>query len=230
MRGVTQRLFILSVGAAFASPAIASGVDVLLRPEANTVVTGAFSDDTQMIVSQNERVFEAEFGENPAEPNFADEPGFQSFDPVFDGGDWSFAFVDAVRLWDGSDFDAVAPDTVTMRFGGLATPSTTSPTTPGDTAQGFSLPIPSGGFHDHLDITYNGPATSASDGIYLISLTASVTGFETSDPFFFVMNRGLSEETHEAAIDFVRTEIVPAPGAASAMLGAGLIAGLRRRR
>jgi hypothetical protein len=233
MMGVTRRFFIVSASAALAVPAFAGPgeehVDVLLRPVGNTVVTGSYNDDTMSIVSMNERVFGAEFGENPAEPNFADEPGFQSFDPAFDGLEWTFAYVDAVRVWNGSNFDDVAPHTVTMRFGGLSTPATESPTTPGATVPGFSLPVPVGGFHDHLDITYNGPEDATSDGIYLIALTASVTGFDASDPFYFVMNRGLSEEDHEAAEEFVATVIVPAPGAAAPLLGLGLLAARRRR-
>ncbi len=205
-------------------------VDVLLLPsgDGTSIVTGSYDDDTMMQVAPSERVFGAEFGEaDPMDMNFADEPGFQSFDPSFDGLDWGFDIVDAVRVWDGSDFDTVSPLTMTLEFGF----SVTSPVMAGGTTPGFDLPIPVGGFHDHLDIFLDAPdQTAAHDGVYLLSLNARVTGFNSSDTYWFVMNRGLDEEVHDAAIDYVRDVLVPTPGAFATFALAGVVFHGRRRR
>ncbi|MEC9372878.1 MAG: hypothetical protein VYC34_03505, partial [Planctomycetota bacterium] len=75
--------------------------DVLLIPDlANgRVTTGAFDDATESVVSMNERVFPAEFGEaDPMQPYFADEPGFRALEGDFEGDSWGFDIVDQARV------------------------------------------------------------------------------------------------------------------------------------
>jgi hypothetical protein len=54
-------------------------------------------------------------------------------------------------------------------------------------------------------------------------------GFAESDSFYIVFNQNSDEAVHDAAIDYVREFIVPAPGAAGLLAVSGLVA-MRRRR
>jgi len=213
-----------------AGAAFADGLDVLLLPDFDTgqIVTGAFDDETKTVVDTDQRVFGADFGEaDPAQPNFADEPGFRALPGDFDGQNWGFNVLDAVFRWNGNDFSEVSPFTMTINFG--PSPDVVTPTTPGRTVPGFEIPIGNDGFDDHLNIFLNAPADDSADGIYLLTLNAFTTEFEASEPFWFVFNRGLSEAEHDLAIDYVNTNLVPSPGAMvlAPMLGAAL---MRRRR
>ena len=227
---------VASTSAAFAATFVlaaaanAQHADVLLIPDFvnGVVTTGAFDDDSEMVLSMNQRVFEAEFGEaDPMNPNFADEPGFRALPGDFDGSSWGFNIVDTIYQWNGSDFSTVSPYSMTMNFG--PSPDVTSPGMPGGFTPGFSIPVGPGGFDDHLNIFLDAPMDGTADGIYLLTLEVFADGLDASDPIWFVMNRGLSEMEHEAAVDWVHDNLVPAPGAAVVFAGAGLLAARRRR-
>ena len=213
-------------GAAFAH---GEGVDALLQIEDGGIVIGSFDDDTESVVELRERVFAFEWGENPGAPNIADDPGFRALPGTLAGLSWGVNFVDAARVWDGSNFDTVSPNTVTFEFlgGEQETPSTA-----GGTTAGFGIPVGPGGFDDHYDIILNAPTDGSVSGVYLISLRAFAEGAgapDESDTFWFVGNFGASELDHEAAIEYVEDVLVPAPGA-GALLAMGGAALLRRRR
>ncbi len=229
------RTFVVVGIAAFALGASArahEGLDVLLLPDFSSGVlrTGSYDEATKMVVSENERVFLAEFGEAiPGEPNFADAPGFRALDGAFTPGDqWGFWITDAVRVWDdvAGHFDTLSTHTITLGFGPL---SATSATTAGGVVNGFDLTIPAGGFDDHLDVTLDAPAGPEADGIYLLRLSLRATGLTPSENVWFVYNRGMDEKMHEAAEEYVRDVLVPSPGGASvlALFGAAMS---RRRR
>lgn len=212
-----------------ASAAQASGLDVLLlRDEANGVVRiGSFFDPTESIVSLNQRVFEAEFGEtDPLQPNFSDEPGFRALEGDFDGGFWGFNFLDALRVWNGSDFSTISDYTLSADFG--PSPTVTTSTSAGGFVSGFNIPVSTGGFDDHLDIFLNAPTDSSADGVYLLTLEVFSNDLGASEPIFFVFGRGVDEVDLDAAVGYVRSTI-PTPGAVSLLALAGA-ASLRRRR
>jgi hypothetical protein len=217
---------VAAAGWTLASVASGGGLDVLLLPGSGVVTTGSFDDDTKSVVSMNERVFSGDFGgADPGQPNFSDEPGFRSLKGNFMGEQWGFNLLDAAFVWNGSNFGTQSPFTITFDFG--PSPDIVTPGTPGQFVPGFSLPVPDEGFDDHLNITLNGPMDASADGIYLVKLDLFTTGFGRSAPIWFVLNRGLSEAEHDTAIEYVRSEIVPAPGAlALGLLG---LAGRRRR-
>jgi MYXO-CTERM domain-containing protein len=203
------------------------GGDVLILPDSvsGAVRTGAFDDATESIVNTNQRVFFADFGEaDPLQPNFADEPGFRGLASDFgDGSSWSFNITGAVGLWNGADFSTPSPFTISLGFGPA------SVTSAAGSVSGFSVPVSGDdGFDDHLDVILDAPTDGTADGIYLLRLSIAVPGFADSDEIWWVLNRGLSETEHDAAIDFARAN-VPAPSSALALLGAGLLAGRRRR-
>lgn len=231
MRAFTPRGVVLtSVLLGSCSVAFAQHADVLLIPDFinGVVTTGAFYDDSGTVVSMNQRVFEAEFGEaDPMNPNFADEPGFRALPGDFDNSFWGFNIIDTVFVWNGTDFSAVSPYSMTINFG--PSPDITSPTAPGGFTSGFDIPVGAGGFDDHLNIFLDAPMDGTADGIYLLTLEVYAEGLDASAPIWFVMNRRLSEAEHEAAIDWVNANLVPAPGAMALLGAAGLMANRRRR-
>jgi len=220
----------LVAASAVAGPMEEPHFDVLLLPDESTgsVRTGAFDDSTESVVSMNERVFPAEFGEaDPGQPYFADEPGFRALPGDFAGGEWGFNLLDAARVWDGSDFDAISPYSMTLNFG--PSPDVTSPPSADGFEPGFTIPVPANGFDDHLNLFLD-VGTDSPTGVYLLTLEVFATGFDPSEPIWFVMNAGAEESVHEAAIEYAENVLVPAPsGVAVAALGIGGLMGRRRR-
>lgn len=173
-----------------------------------------------------ERVFGSEFGE--LFPNFTDEPGFDSLPGAFEAGSLiGFRMLGALRAWDGASFSAIAPVQISIGFGPVD-----PVVTPLDdvVSPGFSLAVGSNGqWHRHLEFTLLSPAT---DGIYLLGmqLFSSEGGVADSEPFWFVFNQNSSEDDHDAAIDWTRRHVVPAPGSIALLMSSGLFWGQRRRR
>ena len=224
----------VSAVASVSSAALAHGedVDVLLQVLDGDIVTGSWSHDTDSVVEERERVFAFEWG-NDEGANISDEPGFFAQPGTLDGLSWGVNFVDAVRVWDGSDFDAVSPNTVTYELLGA---EQTTPTEAGGVTGGFAIPVGAGGFDDHYEIVLNAPTDGSADGVYLIAMqvfsvpTSERAGVPAdSQTFWFVGNFGADELDHEAAIEYVEDVLVPAPGAASLLALGGLV-GARRRR
>jgi hypothetical protein len=170
------------------SPAYAQlhGGDIELQ-----VTSGKIVSDAQ--------VYSAEFGE--IIPNEVDEPGFDSQPATFPiGSSVGFSILDSLRVWDGTDFDAIPAETLSIRFGSSLGPITT-PSIPNN-VDGFNLNVASdGSWHRHFDFLLNAPA---STGIYLLQLQldSSAAAIAASDPFFIVFNQNDSEFNHDAAIAF----------------------------
>ena len=101
---------------------------------------------------------------------------------------------------------------------------------------GFAIDTTNGsGFlHKHrpfrLDDGDGNINTAPAAGLYLLGMTLSAAGQETSDPFWFVLDAGLEDEVaHEAAVEWVESNIVPEP-ASIALLGIGSLLVLSRGR
>lgn len=229
---------ILTIGALVSLSALcssrASAVDVLLNPDraAGVLYTGSFSDSLGGVVSTRERVFTGEFGAaDPTQPNFTDEPGFHALDGAFAAGDsWGFNITDRVYRWNAAarNFDAASPFTITLSYASGVL-SATSPTAAGGFSPGFSLLTPGGEIDNHLDIFLDAGASPDADGIYLLRLNVFAPGLNPSDNFWFVLSRGLVGSEGAAAEQYVRDNLVPAPGALAA-LSLGLLAAACRRR
>lgn len=151
-----------------------------------------------------QRVFASEMGE--LLPDFTDEPGFDNAPGTFPvGTSIGFDVLDALRIWNGADFDQVSPARMEVAFSTL---SRTTPEAPAVVA-GFSLPVGSNGeWHRHLEFTLLPPAGS---GVYLIALSlwSSDPTIGASEPFWIVFNNGADEPTHDAAMDWVRAHLLP---------------------
>lgn len=225
----TASIIVLSGSAASIALAHGEDVDVLLRVDDGALVTGSWSHDTDSVVEERERVFAFEWG-NDEGANISDEPGFFAEAGTLSGMEWGVNFIDAVRVWNGSDFSAVSPDTVTFELLGA---EQDTPTTAGGFTAGFGIPVGPGGFDDHYEIVINAATDGSANGVYLISMQAFANDTArgatlSSESFWFVGNFGGDEMDHEAAIEYVEDVLVPAPGAA-ALFGFGALAARRRR-
>jgi hypothetical protein len=184
-------------------------------------------------------VFAGRFNDTGENPNWTDEPGFDSAANTWPvPSSVSFNILDAVRRWDGSDFDEVASQRIQLSY---ASQSVVTPVTPSIVA-GFSVGVSSNGaWHRHLglellDSSYvNG---FAEDGIYelTLELLSSNPSIAKSDPFHLVLrqdensNDGIGTlAQHEAAVAYV--ESVPEPGTMAMLFVAAVaIAGTMWRR
>lgn len=208
--------------------ALAGGGDFGLVIVDGRVVTGVGDHDDQVITDLGERVFAADMslvGSNW----FADEPGiFIEDNSMPDGVGVGFVLEAALRRWDGTgsvDFSAIPSQSMILEFGPQ---SVSTALTDGDVT-GFSIAYDAtnpSGFDEHWDFLLD---SAAGEGIYLLQFRFTVDGFADSLSVWTVLNAGLSEAQHEAAIKYVETVIVPAPGAL-ALLGVGVLAAGRRRR
>ncbi len=157
-------------------------------------------------------------------PNYTADPGIDSVIGELPAGE-SIAFdvLGPVRKWDGSTFDAIAQETITIGYGPASV--TTSPHGP---VTGFAINASSSGeFHVHYDFTLNDPAEA---GIYLLDMELYFQDTEEtrSNPFYFVFSQDGSQADLDEAVYYVENVIVPEPGTAALLIGAGTLL-LRRR-
>jgi len=218
--------------ALFVSSAAGAGehahADIEVGVESGRITTGAVDLDAPgSPVIPGVRVFEAEFEDGL---NQTDEPGFnakgnttQNPAPFPPGTLIGFDIVDALREWDGADFDLVADETVTVFLG--LNPDITTPTLPDGFVPGFNFVAAgsTGGFHQHVNFFLDAPA---QDGIYRVALRLRASGgvIQSSEPFWIVLRQGDSPElleAQEAAVEYMLGLLSPAcPGDAN---GDGLI-------
>jgi len=175
--------------------------DILLLNRGSTLVTGQVEQDGALV--EGTRVFLTEFG---VFPNFTDEPGINS--PVGEfvsGTTIGFTIRKALRKWDGSDFDGVPAERISMKLGPLGPIST--PTS--DVAvTGFSTLVASNGeFHRHYGYTLGAPA---SDGVYLLELElwCGNAPIANSLPFWVVFGQNADPGDLDAAGAWVQANFV----------------------
>ncbi|MEX0877065.1 MAG: hypothetical protein WD114_06365 [Phycisphaerales bacterium] len=207
--------------------ALADGGDYGLAIIDGAVAVGVGDHDDGTISNFGERVFAADMFVSG--PNwFADEPGiFIEQGSLPDNTQVSFTLTDALLYWDGTGpvSFAQAADAMTLGFG----PASVSTGFDSNPVAGFALNYDAnqpGGFDEHFDYTIDG---SAPAGIYLLANSFSLTGAQDSEIIYTVFNAGLDESTHDAAIDYVETVIVPAPGPLT-LMAVSLLGASRRRR
>ncbi len=192
-------------------------LDPFVWAQNGRIEIGAWDDDENKLHAPMWRVFGADLGEDPDFPFSIDEPGIRS---SLNGLAFSLDLDAGLQAWNGSAF-ASSTSSMSVAYGGSAI----------GTAGGGSLPFLVGDdFHAHPDFTLAGLAgADPTPGIYLISFKVSSVGYGTSDRFWIAFNLGMDEADHDAAIEWVEANLVPAPGAL-AVMGAMLVCGRRRRR
>jgi len=180
--------------------------------------TASWDHDTGEIIDSAARVFSAEFGEDPEFPFSIDEPGFGS---NLVGTTLSINVLSGLSRWTGSEFASFAGAAISGEYGGSS----------GSSASGGSFSfLVTEGLDLHPNFTISGDAgNDPIAGIYLLAMQASASGFNSSDTFWVVFNLGSDEADHDAAIDWVQGNLVPAPGAVALLVLAGATRGRRRR-
>lgn len=215
---------IVGIGAGLAVVSSASGEHFDVYVSMDTMVrTGSVDVDDNTITS-DVFAFGAELGEAPNPPGASDEPGFYA-DSLGANVGVGFHVFDALRVWDGSDFDSVAAPTMSISKG---LSSTVTPAAPGGFAAGFVIATADGlgGFDDHPEFVISDPGAT---GVYLLTmrLWTDAPGVGISREVFFVFNNGADEAVHDAALEYV--ESIPAPGGVVVM-AMGVVGGIVRRR
>lgn len=229
--------------------------DVRSRVASGQIVTDAWRDSTST-ATPDVRVFGWDFQEDPTDPYFIPEPGFNSGGPtalpagsqlrfnILASG--VFGLPGTLSYWSGSGavlFGAV-PSGETLRLNRGAQSRTAGASSAA--IEGFALKTAEadGSVHVHISTFLQGSDGNSdpldgflpAEGIYLvpIELTSSDATIAGSAPIFFVFNNGASEEVHDLAIDWVTENLVPIPEPSGMVLLAigGAAAGLfgyRRR-
>lgn len=193
--------------------------DIGVWNDNGTLMTGGFDHDTETLAVQNLRVFEAEFGEDPTFPFSTDEPGIGGVaaDIGLDEGSIIEMNVSAsLGIWTGSEFIYAHSNQMTIDYGPTSVDTLTGGTLDFLVTEDFDL-------HPIWSVD-----SQAAPGAYLVELSAAMAGYETSQNFYVVFNLGLDEEAYETSVDWVNSNLVPAPGVL-ALLGMGGLA-VRRRR
>ena len=191
--------------------------DIWATAQDGVLVTGGWNHITGEVTSPSLRVFEAEFGIDPAFPFSTDEPGIGS---NLVGSTLTMNLLVGLGVWNGAGFDASGANLLASYGGQDATSAT---------GGSFSFLV-SEGLDLHPAYTLSGlGGADPANGIYLASFTLSSNGLATSEVFYAVFNLGLAEADHGAAVAWVESNLVPSPGAAAVLGLAGLMARRRRR-
>ena len=153
------------------------------------------------------RVFTTSTGEGGV-PGFTDDPGFNALagelppDALV-----GFDMLDALRVWNGSDFETVAAEPMRLS---LFTLSRFTPAEAGGFAEGFDFAVvgSNGAVHKHINYRLEAPEV---DGIYLLTIHLRVDepGIEPSLPAFIIFNNNADEEDVEAAAAYLEDLLEP---------------------
>lgn len=227
------------------SIAIAQHADLLLiRDDAGNLLTGQYDFDSNQVVSNDTRVFEGEFDlfGTSDEPGFnalsgSNIPaGYQALDSnsavSFNANAFTIGTTTAnLYHWDGNGpvKFTQASNALTISKAPSAIFSSTLDASASDIA-GFEIDTTSsdGFLHKHIDAALTDISESA-EGFYLWSLSLKINS-DSTQPIYFVHGFGTEdEEAHEAAIDWVSSNIVPAPSTLALLLGFPAMTTRRRR-
>ncbi len=174
------------------------------------------------------RVFGGVFVETSGQ-FFADDPGFQvTSGQLNSGGNLQFAFTQALRVWNGSNFSAFASSQVKTTFG---IDSNTITTPPIDTTTGnLLLPVMAGGgLHEHPDWELLSAPGGTDPMFFLVQGRLSYSGVQDSDPFYIVFGLNADEDQVAEIQAWVNENLVPAPSGIGLGVAGGVLM-MRRRR
>lgn len=241
--------FALLIAIAGAASALAHE-DVLPYALGGKIVTGGH-DDVLGTDNITQQVFGYDFGEDPLDPYFIGDPGFNN--GAFAIGVYpndgllpanftlGFNVLTNLQFWDGTGSVWFSPAVAGIDLG-LNRGSTTvhiSGSGQSGTVPTIGSTGASGRLHVHIASLLNAAdgtdpnLPNAPDGIYLVGLDLKLpgSGLANSDPIYFVYNNGLGEETHDEAIDWVQNLVVPEPSTWAIMaIGAVALAATARRK
>lgn len=201
-------------------------------------MTNAFSDATSQFVD-NVRVFNFAF-DDPSTPYFTQDPGFHMVPPSGFAANVPVTVspVGPLDYWSGSgspSFGAAAAGTSLRLAFGLTSATVNGSSNTGSVFIGNT--DASGIVHEHIESTLMAPAgQNPADGVYLVPLQLTATGYQPSLTFYALYNNGgLADSVIQSAKEYVRdtdapgSVLAPEPSAV-ALLGTGAAVLVRRRR
>ena len=201
-----------------------------------TIVSGKITlPSSQTVASNGYSLFEGDFGDLIKGPYKTTSPGFNTFafaaDTVV-----NYTAVGALSFWNGTAWSNTVPSSEYVLLEGNLGEETrwtsTGPT--GDVTGLLGQASPDElELHEHVAFSVASRAGGTpSVGAYLVTLQLSATGYETSDPFYLVFNRGLAATAFETSVSAL-TSPVPEPSSMLlALAGVAAMGGLvaKRRR
>lgn len=228
-RSVLRTLAITSVLAVSPSISLAHDGDIGIRNLGGRIDTVLVSGEppSQVFGADTERVFAVELAWNALESAvLAEEPGYASNDSTVLGRSLRPDILKSLRRWNGTEFITTSTTMKTGKLPGF--PFITTPAT--DTVTPTNPFIVTDDFH--FDWVLNGATETTGLGIFLVEMnlvdTSPTNPLLPSESFWIVFNYGEDELDHEAAIEYVETNLVPAPSAAAVLACSALLS--RRRR
>jgi hypothetical protein len=237
---------------ALAPAALAQDIDVRPLVVGGQITTNGYDDGTGDIFA-GQRVFLYEFQEDPGDPFFTSDPGFNA--PAGSGltpgsqikfnvlSGELFGLPANLSYWDGTGAPSfgLVPHGETLAFTLGSSSISIGSSLGNQTGYTLQTVAGSGAIHKHLSAFLNGSGgDDPRSGVYLLTmeLVSSESGTEKSLPFVVMYGNftdGISPEQAEAAFAYAEALLVPEPssialaGLAAAAL-AGVAARSRRRR
>ncbi len=232
-------IVMLTAVAIASSRVLAQHADIKPDVENGRIVTDAWVDPTSEL-TPDVRIFGYDFQEDPLDPYFITDPGFNTAGPsgLPVGSTLSFNIVDGAAFglsgnltyWNGvgSVAFSTVPNLETLRLN-LGAQNRTIGSATGEVA-GYPIgTIAAGGsIHRHLGSFLQGADGNSTPGdgneptagIYLIplELTSSDAALADSLPLFVVYNNGLTEAVHDSAIEWVESNLLPIPEPATGVM------------
>ena len=212
----TSSILLSIASLTLSTTALAQHADVWVSSANGSLYTGGWDDVTGEVINPVQRVFEGELGLDPVFPFSGDEPGIGS-DLV--GLSLTMNLIQGLSAWNGTDF-VTSTYSLGASYGGQDAFTTSGGS--------FSFLVSSALDLHPAYTLYGANGADPLNGIYLATFTFSAAGYETSAPLWAVLNFGMSEEDHGAAVAWAETNLVPAP-AAFAMFALGGLLGRRQR-
>lgn len=240
-----NRIAIALVASATASTAALAGGefgDVGLLIENGQLTTAIGDDEANTFSDVGFRVFGAELVPNLEGTGLvgADDPGYLILDGtqgnsstnsnIANGATVTKTVTTSLRAWTGADFSGTTTNVMEFDYLGNST------STPGSDSNVdvFSANYLGGAFDEHPEYFLIGASDPGSPeaGIFLYEAFFTVTdgsGSFSTETLFFVFSNGADDLEFEEAFEYAENVLVPAPGAAALLAGAGLLAARRRR-
>lgn len=179
--------------------------DVFLAVDDGVIVTGQIGEDEA--VDLTVRAFKAKFGDSGF-PGFTANPGFDCLAGTFQpGSKIGFDVLDAVKVWNGTEFVETGGETITISFLSLSVTTGEGP------VSGFELAVQAnGGFHRHYNMFLNGVGGGDPDaGVYLLEreLYSTDPAVGPSESFWFVLGHDASDAEIDAAYQYMLGQLAP---------------------
>jgi hypothetical protein len=177
-------------------------------------------------------VFEGDLGDFSGGPYKTDDPGYDSAAGTFAGGAIiNYAALGSLQFWNGTAWSSAVPGNEYIRLDGTFGEDTrwTAAGVTGDLMGLVGQASGAGNIHEHLDMS----AARVGGGVpaigaYLIQLQLTSASYASSDAYYLALNRGLSGEAFEMAVDALAP--VPEPQTWALMLAGLTATGLVLRR